>query len=153
MKKSFFFTLFLWTVFPLLVLGQSRKVFHQTFTLDSVKVIYFDVIDSLKVEPWAGNVALAETKITILNASKGVGNYLVEEDGRYHVDVKTSQDTFSMISRKRERPAMHTADGRIMEENVFIRVFVPDNYQMVEPYIWVLPDEEEEEKKEEPKQN
>lgn len=143
MKKSSFFFLFLLVVFPLLVLGQSRKVFHQTFALDSIKVIYFDVIDSLKVEPWAGNVALTETKITILNASKGVVNYLVEEDGRYHVDIKIAQDTFSMISRKRERPALHTADGRIMEENVFIRVFVPENYQMVEPHIWVLPEEEE----------
>lgn len=143
MKKSSFFFLFLLVVFPLLVLGQSRKVFHQTFALDSIKVIYFDVIDSLKVEPWAGNVALTETKITILNASKGVVNYLVEEDGRYHVDIKIAQDTFSMVSRKRERPALHTADGRIMEENVFIRVFVPENYQMVEPHIWVLPEEEE----------
>ena len=76
MKMSSFFFLFFLTVFPLLVLGQSRKVFHQTFALDSIKVIYFDVIDSLKVEPWAGNVALTETKITILNASKGVVNYL-----------------------------------------------------------------------------
>lgn len=143
MKMSSFFFLFFLTVFPLLVLGQSRKVFHQTFALDSIKVIYFDVIDSLKVEPWAGNVALTETKITILNASKGVVNYLVEEDGRYHVDIKIAQDTFSMISRKRERPALHTADGRIMEENVFIRVFVPENYQMIEPHIWVLPEEEE----------
>lgn len=157
MKKSSFFPLFLLLAFPLLLIGQSRKVFHQTFALDSVKVIYFDVIDSLKVEPWAGNVALAETKIMILNASKGVVNYLVEEDGRYHVDVKMTQDTFSMVSRKRERPAMHTADGRIMEEEVYIRVFVPENYEMVEPHMWVLPDEEEEgdekEKKDEPKQN
>ncbi len=141
----------LFLLLPGLMLAQNRRVFHQTFQLDSVKVLYFDVVDSLKVEPWAGNVAMSETKISVLNASKGVMKFLVEEAGRYNVDVKINQDTFSMVSKIRERKAMHTVDGRIMEEEVYIRVFVPKEYEMIEPNLWVLPKEEENEKTEEDK--
>ena len=142
LAKSLLLAFFL---LPLLSSAQNRKVFHETFEIDSVKVIYFDILDSLIVEHWAGDVVLSETKIRVLNASRGILNHLVE-NGRYSVETKLTQDTFSMVSTNRERQQMNTPDGRIMAEEVFIRVFIPEDYIMLEPHIWVLPKEEEEEK-------
>ncbi|MEN0002951.1 MAG: hypothetical protein AAF798_02360 [Bacteroidota bacterium] len=131
--------------FTTTVWGQHVKVLHNSFQLDSLKMLSVDFLGTYEVEPWAGDAVLVETTIKLYDASSGILEYLIENE-RYKIDADTIDETgLHLFSVKKERKIVRTSKGESREE-VKVRVFLPDTFNQVGDHSWEAPEEEEEEK-------
>ncbi len=88
---------------PTLGLAQQQKTLHQTFEIEEVERLNFDLYDEIEVEKWEGNTVLTETKIEVHDATKGIFNHFVKE-GRYEILLA---DTPSAKVSKTEQYALN----------------------------------------------
>lgn len=115
--------------------GQLRKVIHQTFDLDSVAVLNFDLYGDYVVENWAGSNVLSETTIKLYQASDAVLNFFIES-GRYELLADKSGTSLALKSKDKERKSIKTSRGETTEI-VKMRIMVPESFQKSGEFSWV----------------
>ncbi len=95
MKTYIHFLLFL--IIPTIGFAQQQKTLHQTFEIEEVERLNFDLYDEIEVEKWAGNTVLTETKIEVHDATKGIFDHFVN-GGRYEILLADSPSAKSAKS-------------------------------------------------------
>lgn len=119
--------------------AQIEKTIHQTFELGEANTVQLDIYGDYTLSPWAGNNILVETNIQLYNSSEAILKHFIEKDQRYKVDVDTvSETTLQLFSHDKKRPAMRTKSGVSSAENVVVRIFVPDNFTILDNKTLVL---------------
>ena len=136
--------------------AQLVKTLYQTFELpDSVATLSFDVYekDSLVVVPWAGNTIMTESNIKLYYASRGVFDHLLEK-GRYNFESRENGDkmVLASTSERRLEVKLTTAKGegkgqKEQNEQVAVRVFIPDAFTQAAPDTWTRPFKERSEER------
>ena len=107
--------------------GQLRNISHKTYDLsDSLQVIQLSIVDPLRWEFWAGDKILLETRLKLLNSSPSILEFLLE-DGRYEVVATKEGEVLTLSSKNKKRPGM-TYKGKMTEEFVDMRLFIPDAF-------------------------
>lgn len=86
--KTYIYTLLLLLI-PSIGSAQQQKTLHQTFEIEEVERLNFDLYGEIEVEKWEGNTVLTETKIEVHDATKGIFNHFINE-GRYEIILADS---------------------------------------------------------------
>jgi hypothetical protein len=111
--------------------AQMKRTIYEAFEVDSAAAVVLDLVGftDVEVKAWAGNTVLTEVEIEIWNASPEIVDYFVKE-GRYKFAFERKGDDVSIATQVRERKVIKTKlsgpDG--CQEQIKVRVFVPDNY-------------------------
>jgi len=114
--------------------AQLSKVLHQTFEIDSVKNLTINLVGEYKLEKWAGNSILTETKIEIYNTTAGTFKYLIEEKKRYEIVAEINGMTAILFSFDSKRPAIKNKKiGEECLEIIKVKIFVPDDFNLDDP--------------------
>ena len=118
--------------------AQFAKTIHNTFPTKGVERISIQVVDSLTVERWAGNVILVQTDVRLFNTTDGLFRYLTGEAGRYEVTASREGDALNVLSAVPERKSIETSVG-VLEEEIHVKVLLPEDYEGegVGPYVLV----------------
>jgi len=69
---------------PTILFAQQQRTLHQTFEIEEVERINFNLYDEIEFEKWAGNTILTETKVEVHDATKGIFDHFVN-GGRYEI--------------------------------------------------------------------
>ncbi|HFA51103.1 MAG TPA: hypothetical protein ENJ95_18985 [Bacteroidetes bacterium] len=130
MTKKIFFSAFFSFCLATLSFSQLEKTIHQTFDVSQSNAISFDLVsDSTVIVPWAGNNVLTETKIELYDASPSILKHFIEKDQRYAIQADSTSGVFRLSSVKMKREPIRTKNGECYE-NVQIRLFVPDDFEL-----------------------
>ena len=73
-------------------LRPQQKTLHQTFEIEEVERLTFDLFGEIEVEKWEGNTVLTETNIELHDATKGIFNHYLKE-GRYEIVLADSPNS------------------------------------------------------------
>ena len=114
--------------------AQIQKVLHQTFDLDSIDVITFDLYGEYEVETWAGSKVLSETTIKLYQASPSVLKFFIEV-GRYEIEGHRNVTSLILSSKDKERKAIKTSKGEVTEI-VELKLFLPDTFAKTGEWSW-----------------
>lgn len=117
-------------------LAQFPERIHRTFPTAGVEEVRIDVVDSVTVERWAGNVILVQTDVRLFNTTEGLYRYLTGEAGRYEVTSSREGATLNIMSAEPERKSIETSVG-VLEEEVHVKVLLPEDFEGVDggPYV------------------
>jgi hypothetical protein len=107
--------------------AQMERTVYQIFPSDSVKTISLDLVGQYELIPWAGDNVLAETHIKIWNASPDILEYLIEK-GRYELQEGRDEVQLQLSAKDKKRKTLKNRDGIWCEEQVSLKLFVPDFY-------------------------
>ncbi len=115
--------------------AQLTKVLHQTFDVDSVEQITINLTGDYKVEKWAGDKILTETKVEIYDTTPGIFRYFIEEKKRYDIVAEINNMTASLFSNDPERKAIKNSKeaDKACYEFVHVKIFVPDEFNIDNP--------------------
>lgn len=117
--------------------GQLQKVFHQTFEIDTINQIHFDQLGEYKVESWAGNNIMTETKVKLYQASEGILDHLIEA-GRYELEANAQGESVRLSAKDKLRRPIKTHKGECAEI-VELRIFIPDSFEKLGEHGWKRP--------------
>lgn len=139
--KNFLLLLFLLSVSA--AAGQQRRVVHQTFDLENISGLEFDLYDTYEVEPWAGVALLVEITVEMWEESASGQNDAPEavfkhflEKGRYRVEgVLHKGSTLTIKSKDKQRAVIRTAKGTCSEK-VVVRLMIPDTFNKTGDHSW-----------------
>ncbi len=109
------------------VQAQFEKIIHQTFEVDQFDQIDLDVYGEYKVETWAGNVVLTESKIQLFDASPSIFDYYLGKK-RYDLVAEETASGLLIKSFDRERKQIRTKKGECYEI-IEITLFVPEDFE------------------------
>jgi hypothetical protein len=113
--------------------AQIRKIMHKTFDLsDSIQMIDLDILDRMEKTFWPGNKIMLETNIKLFSASPGILDFLIEE-GRYEVEAEKQGEKLLLFSKNKKRQPISNK-GRIIEEDISMRLFIPDEFIQISEY-------------------
>lgn len=121
--------------------AQISKILHQTFELGTAQEIQLQLIGEYEIEKWAGNTILTETKVELYDASPGIFNHFVEK-GRYEIEIDNAETHIQLNSKDQERKSIRTKKGECFEI-VKLKIFVPDNFEIVDQTKLVIQAESE----------
>lgn len=122
--------------------AQLSKVIHQTYDINDAETISLQITGEYKIEKWAGNTIMTETSVELYDAKPSILKYFVE-NGRYEIVAEDKDATYSLKSKDSERKAIKTKKGECYEF-VKIRIFVPEDFEVVNEnsLVRVDPDED-----------
>ncbi len=134
------YTLFLLLEIALAGWTQNQKYIHQTFSMDTAKVLQLDLFGEFSIEPWLGDAVMVETRISLYDASESILKHFIEQ-GRYAVEATRNGASLMLKSKDKERKPIGTPRG-VSREEVAVRVFIPEQLQPLGPNQWTLPKDE-----------
>lgn len=136
--------------------AQLVKTIYQTFEVpDSTTSVTFKIYehDSCEVVPWAGNTIMTESNIKLYYASRGVFDHLLEK-GRYNFEIAEDGEKLLLASVKERRLKVKLGSGeeeaynnKEKNENVSVRIFIPDEFTESTPTTWARPRKEPDEER------
>ncbi len=142
MKSFAFFLLLMGTASALY--GQQRRILHQTFDLEDIGALSFDLRDSSHVvESWAGATLLVETVVQMweetangrADAPEAIFKHFVEK-GRYQLTgVLIDGKVLSIRAKDTQHTTIRTAKGACSEE-VSVRFMLPESFQKTGERSW-----------------
>ena len=149
--KYIFFVALLWLISMPLLSGQvqtNQKNMHQTFEIpDTITSVELDlyVNDKYRVESWAGNHILAETKVQLIEASEATLNFFVKM-GRYKLEMEQTGKAIKLVSLDKERRSIRSRNSaeEASVEVVNVRIFLPKDFTQQSDTLWSKPEEETE---------
>lgn len=121
--------------------AQLSQVIHQTFAIDEADAISLDIVGEYEIEKWAGNTVMTETSIQIYDATPSIFKFFVKE-GRYEILGESKDTDYQLSSKDTERRTIRTKRGDCYEF-IKIRVFVPEDFDVVDQKKLVRSTEEE----------
>lgn len=129
--------------------GQQRRVMHQTYDLNGMASILFDIKDNYEVELWAGTALLIETTVEMweinangkVDAPESIFKHFIEK-GRYQTTGSLlNGNQLRIQSKDMQRAAIRTKTGDCSEE-VVVKIMLPDSFQKTGDHTWVRSDKE-----------
>lgn len=132
--------------------AQFRQILHQTFEVDSLKEVTFDVKGNVLIENWPGNLMMTETTVEIEGGSASIFNHFLK-NGRYDIlgivsdsiviaeemPVPDSIQQLSFISKDSARlpiKLQRVKDGKVrdrqVQESVYVKIFLPEEFEKIE---------------------
>lgn len=123
--------------------GQQRRVMHQTYDLNGIASVQFDIKDNYEVELWAGTVLLIETTVEMreinakgkVDAPESIFKHFVDK-GRYQTaGALLNGNQLRVQSKDMQRAAIRTKTGECSEE-VLVKIMLPDSFQKTGDHIW-----------------
>ncbi|RMG85811.1 MAG: hypothetical protein D6714_05285 [Bacteroidetes bacterium] len=111
--------------------AQLEKVLHQTFEIGDVAEIKLDLYGEYQIEPWVGENVMTETQIQLTGASPAILKHFVEKARRYDVEMEIQDGVARFYSFDKERPGIRTRESNCTEK-VQMRIFVPDDFKIVD---------------------
>ncbi len=136
--------------------AQLVKTIYQTFEVpDSTTTVLFEIYenDHFEVVPWAGNTIMTESNVKLYYVSRGVFDYLLEQ-GRYNFEAIEDGEKLALSAVKERRlevklgnAEQKNSDGKKENENVTIRIFIPDEFSQSSPMSWSRPRKEHSEER------
>ena len=129
--------------------GQQRRVIHQTYDLDGIAAVQFDIKDNYEVELWAGTALLIETTVEMweinangkVDAPESIFKYFVDK-GRYQTSgALLNGNQLRIQSKDMQRSAIRTKTGDCSEE-VLVKIMLPDSFQKTGDHAWARSDKE-----------
>jgi hypothetical protein len=126
----YYLLLLLSLTLPSLLWAQNEKVIHQTFDLNGITQLTIDLVGEVEVELWAGDNALAETKIQIWDAPPHVLKFFIEEKKRYEVLEVRNGEAMSLSANDPIRDPIRYK-GNTCFETIRLRLLIPDSFQKV----------------------
>lgn len=121
-------------LFSLTSNAQLEKVLHQTFEIGQAEKIELDFAGEYQIELWAGNTVMTETQIQVFDASPAIFKHFIEKAKRYDVELNEENESIAQFySHDKVRQEIKTkfGDGSC-EEIVVLRIFIPDNFEIVD---------------------
>jgi len=143
---KFYTTLVALLLFCGLANAQHEKNIHKTFQIDSVDILSINLSgDNISIEPWAGNMILAQTNIKLFDAgSRGILKYFVDQ-GRYDLVLSEIENgEADLSSTKQKRAPIITKNGECREE-VTVKLLVPEDFIINENQSQMIREKKEEE--------
>lgn len=116
--------------------AQFEKIIHQSFEIEEIVDLKFNIAGDYVIEPWAGNVILTETKVRLHNASPSIFKYYLEKE-RYNLTSASDHKTVTIESLDMERKPIRTKTGECYEF-VKVRIFIPEDYIRLTDNHWRL---------------
>ena len=111
--------------------AQLEKVMHQTFEVgDDMEGISLDLVGDYSIEKWAGNTIMTETKVKLYEASPAILNHFVTKGKRYEILADTLSSRLVLSSFDKEREPIRRSKDKECFEEVNVRIFVPDTFEM-----------------------
>lgn len=111
--------------------AQLEKVLHQTFEIGDVAEIKLDFYGEYQIELWVGENVMTETQIQLTGASPAILKHFVEKARRYDVEMEIQDGVARFYSFDKERPGIRTRES-VCDEKVQMRIFVPDDFKIVD---------------------
>jgi hypothetical protein len=127
MKKIFIFCL-LFFAFSSFVQAQMERTVYQSFEIDSMETLDFDLVGEYELIVWAGNSVLTETNVQISHASPSILDYLIE-NGRYEILSKIEPKSAAFTTKNKDRKPIKNASKTECIEVITLKVFVPDTFE------------------------
>ncbi len=117
-----------------IAIAQLSKVIHQTFEIDSIQNLTIKLVGEYKLEKWAGNTILTETKVKIYNTTPGDFKYFIEEKKRYEIVAELNGTIGTLFSFDSKRSSIkNKKTGEESYETVKVKIFVPDDFNLDDP--------------------
>lgn len=110
--------------------AQLEEVMHQTFEVGDMDGISLDLVGEYAIEKWAGNTIMTETKVKLYDASPAILNHFVNKDKRYEILADTLSSRLVLSSFDKERKPIRRSKETECFEEVNVRIFVPDTFEM-----------------------
>lgn len=107
--------------------AQFTKTIHATFSARGIERVDLGVVDSVTVEPWAGDMILIQSDVRVYQASESLFEYLVGEADRYGVISSREGATLHLLSTEPERRTIQARAGTVREE-VTVKVLLPEEF-------------------------
>jgi hypothetical protein len=127
MKKFIILCFFFLALSPF-VHAQMERTVYQSFEIDSMETLIFDLVGDYELIVWAGNSVLTETNVQISHASPSILDYLIE-NGRYEILPKLEPTTASFTTKNKDRKPIKNASKTECIEVITLKVFVPDTFE------------------------
>ncbi len=129
------FLMLLLVLFSQPIFAQFEKIIHQSFEIEEVIDLKFDLHDEYEVVSWAGNTVLTETKVQLHDASPSIFKYYLEKE-RYNMQGELkSEGLFEFVSNDMERKPIRTKTGECYEF-VSVRIFLPEEFVKISENHW-----------------
>ena len=110
--------------------GQVKKILHQSFELETINDVKFDLFGEYEIVQWAGNSILVETSVELYSASRDVYNHFKKE-GRYDLKADTTGSMITLQSVDRERRPIKYR-GEECFEIIRVRILAPEDFDIVD---------------------
>ena len=113
-----------------LLTAQNQKTLYLTMDVnDSINQIKFDFTDSCQIIPWAheGKIMI-ETIAAMETTNREILNTFITA-GRYEI-VSDNSTFVKTIRFAYKRPLIKNTQGIALKENVIVRIYVPENFNM-----------------------
>lgn len=141
MRFYTFATLFLLSLmFSTTTSAQLKETLHQTFAIDEANKITIDLPSEVEIVQWAGNTLMTETYIELSDARPSILRYYVGE-GRYEILGTATGENYSLVAKDKIRKIIRYKDLECYEF-VRVKLFVPDDFEVVNETTLVRMDEE-----------
>ena len=124
------FLFFLFLLLPFLSFAQMEKTLHQSFSLDSVDQVTFDLQEEIVVETWSGAGILTETKVELYYASRGLMKHFIEVQERYGIEADGSSGTIRLVNTVPVRKTVNYK-GQQCEEFITTKIYVPEEFELI----------------------
>lgn len=119
--------------------AQLEKTIHQTFPLEDKASINLDLYGEYTLVPWAGNNVLIETRVELYNSTPSILKHFVEKELRYQIDMdSTNSGILKLSSHDKKRISIRNKTGTESTEIITTKVFVPDNFIVIDEKTLVL---------------
>ena len=106
--------------------GQLKETVHQTFEIEDVQSINLDLAGDFEIVKWAGNTLMSKTYIELSDARPSILNFYLK-DGRYELEGTSSGESFSLVSKDKNRHPIKYKELNCYEYTNVI-IYVPDDF-------------------------
>jgi len=97
--------------------------------MDEIENVSIDLYGEYKVEKWAGNTIMVETKIELYDASPSIFKHFLA-DGRYEIEATAEGNSVQLDSKDKERKPIRSKTGECYEI-IKVKLRIPDDFDVV----------------------
>ncbi len=129
--------------FGLLANAQVKRTLHQTFELtDQNTEVALNIYDDFEVEKWSSNNIMVVTTAILESGAQHLLDFYVDSKGRYDIEKSGKDALITLTSKDKVRLGMKYK-GQVVYEMVSLKMYVPENYELVGKTKLVKKQEEE----------
>lgn len=115
-------------------------IYYRTFPMDSIDQLTISTFanDKVEIKEWPGNHLMIETSIMLYNGRQNILEFFKEE-GRWDFNSQLSGKQLSISPKDNERRQASGEKG-VMEDDVSIVIYVPEDFTSSNQATWVRKD-------------
>ena len=115
--------------------AQLTKTIHNSFEVDSLTQIDFNLDGEYTISYWEGNTILTETNIELYDASPNIFKHFIKM-GRYDVDLMEDGNIGNLYHKEIDRKPIYTTKGQSWEV-IKVKIYVPNSFKETGPDSFV----------------